>query len=163
MVSVTRVYHEALLRHFADLRDQRHGDAVTREDKEKLFAEAVALLDPVARQALDEINEDLILATGTVTATGVTRSPDGSEALWQLSWPDQAAAGVGPVTIRAHYGRAFHHPHLAGGTVGHWPLNVFTPEQAAAELPTLHTIAAADLHNLVFQADFRIIPATTRG
>ena len=50
---------------------------------------------------------------------------------------------------------------LAGGTVGDWPLNVFNSDQATAELPTLRASAAADLHNLVFQADFRIVPATT--
>ena len=32
----------------------------------------------------------------------------------------------------------------------------------AAELPTLRAIAAADLHNLVFQLDYRIVPAITR-
>jgi hypothetical protein len=36
---------------------------------------------------------------------------------------------------------------------------VFDEEQAAAELPTLRAIASADIHNLVFQRDFRIIPA----
>ena len=124
--------------------------------------EAIDLLDPVARQVLAELNEDLLLGSGNVTASGMTRSPDGgTEALWQLSWPEQATAKVEPITIRAHYGRAFHHPHLAGGTVGDWPLNVFNSDQATAELPTLRTIAAADLHNLVFQADFRIVPATT--
>ena len=53
-------------------------------------------------------------------------------------------------------------PASAGGTVGDWPLNVFDDEQAAAELPTLRAIAAADIHNLVFQVggDVRIIPAT---
>jgi hypothetical protein len=41
------------------------------------------------------------------------------------------------------------------------PLNVFDEAQAAAELPTLRAMAAADLHNLVFQlgGDVRIIPA----
>lgn len=34
-----------LLRHFADLRDGSHGGAVTRQDKEALFAAAVDLLD----------------------------------------------------------------------------------------------------------------------
>jgi hypothetical protein len=57
----------------------------------------------------------------------------------------------------------FHHPHLRGATAGTWPLNVFDDEQARAELPVLRAIAAADLHNLVFQRDFRIVPATTRG
>jgi hypothetical protein len=69
----------------------------------------------------------------------------------------------GPVVIRAHYGRGFHHPHLSGATLGHWPLNVFDAEQAQAELPTLRAIAAADLHNRVFEASYRIIPATTAG
>jgi hypothetical protein len=43
--------------------------------------------------------------------------------------------------------------------VGDWALNVFDEEQAAAELPTMRAIASADIHNLVFQRDFHIIPA----
>lgn len=153
----------ALLRHFADLRDGTHGDVVSRRDKEGLFGAAVALLDPQARRALAELDADLLLGTGEYTATGVRRAPDGGlEAIWALSWPEQRAAGVPPITLRAVYGAGFHHPHLRGGTVGEWPLNVFTPGQAAEELPTLRVIAAADLHNLVFLRDFRIVPATSR-
>ncbi len=153
----------ALLRHFADLRDGTHGNAVSRQDKERLFAAAVALLDPYARQVLDEINQVLLVGTGKVHASGVTRSPDGgSMASWTLSWPEQRLANIRPITIEAHYGMGFHHPHLRGGTVGEWPLNVFDDDQAAAEVPTLRAIAAADLHNLVFQRDYRIVPAITR-
>ena len=152
---------EALLRHFADLRDGTHGSAVTRPGKEHLFREAVTLLDPYARQALEEVNAQLLLGTGKVGATGARRSADGGvDALWTLSWPQQHAAGINPVIIRAFYGSGFHHPHLQGGTVGEWPLNIFTRQQACAELPTLRAVVAADLHNLVFQRDFRIIPAT---
>ena len=162
---MTLIHHRALLRHFADLRDGNHGDTVvvtSRADKERLFAEAVTLLDPVARRVLDELNTDLLLDTGTVEATGARQASDGGvEAHWTLTWPEQARAGIAPITIRAHYGRGFHHPHLGGGTVGEWPLNVFDAEQAAAELATLRAIAAAELHNLVFQANFRIVPATT--
>jgi hypothetical protein len=43
-----------------------------------------------------------------------------------------------------------------------WPLNVFTVSDAADQLPILRAITTADLHNLVFQADYRIIPAVTR-
>src|SRR5258708_36546171 len=64
-------YTGELLRHFADLRDGTHGDARSRRDKERLFTAAVALLDPHARRALREINTDLLLGTGEVTATGV--------------------------------------------------------------------------------------------
>jgi hypothetical protein len=48
-------------------------------------------------------------------------------------------------------------------TVGDWPLNVFDEEQAAAELATLRATASADIHNLVFQRDYRIIPAIVSG
>jgi hypothetical protein len=155
---------EALRRHFADLRDGTHGDVRSREDKERLFAEAVTLLDPYARQVLEEIDRELLLGTGTVNATGVIPAPDGGVvADWTLSWPEQRRENIDPVTVSAYYGRGFHHPHLRGATVGHWPLNVFDAEQAAAELPVLRAIAAADVHNLVFQRDYRIIPATVRG
>jgi hypothetical protein len=156
-------YTAELLRHFADLRDGTHGGAVSRPDKERFFTAAVALLDPHARQSLEEINTDLLLGTGEVTATGARRSPDGIEAVWALSWPEQRAAGINPIVIRAYYGAGFHHPHLRGGTAGDWPLNVFDEEQAAALVPTLRAVASADLHNLVFQRDYRIIPAITGG
>jgi len=150
----------ALIRHFSDLRDRTHGGSVSREDKEAHFAHAVELLAPVARQALEEINTHLLLDTGRVVATGLQRDAHGGlSASWGLAWPEQLAAGVAPVTLLADYGIGFHHPHLRGGTVGDWPLNVFTQEQAAEELPMLRAIAAADLHNLVFQSDYRIVPA----
>jgi len=43
-----------------------------------------------------------------------------------------------------------------------WPLNVFDESDAAAQLPVLRAVVAADVHNLVFQADYRIIPAVTQ-
>ncbi|MBA8955203.1 hypothetical protein ACFQU9_12145 [Actinomadura namibiensis] len=154
--------HDALLRHFADLRDGTHGDhARGRADKEALFHRAVALLDPHARRALAEADAELLLGGGRIEATGVRRDPDGGlHARWTLSWPRQRRAGIPPITLHAFYGAGFHHPHLRGGTVGDWPLNVFTPDQAAAELPTLRAIAAADAHNLVFLRDYRVIPAS---
>jgi len=155
----------ALLRHFDDLRDGTHGGATSRKEKEQFFVAAVSLLDPDVRQALEEVNTYLLLGTGDVTTSGVRRSTDGGiEAVWRLSWPEQRAAGIQPVIIRAYFGSGFHHPHLQSGTAGDWPLNVFDEEQAAAELPTLRALAAVDVHNLVFQmgGDVHIIPATVR-
>src|SRR5258705_9874170 len=97
-------YTAELLRHFADLRDGTHGGASSRSGKERLFTAAVALLDPYARQPLEEINTDLLLGTGEVTATGVRRGGDGLDAVWALSWPEQETAAVDPIVIRAYYG-----------------------------------------------------------
>jgi hypothetical protein len=152
----------ALLRHFGDLRDGSHGGATSRHEKERLFAEAVALLDPYARQTLAELDADLLLDTGETTVTGVRRSATaGLNSIWALTWPEQRAARINPIVIRAYLGIGSPHPHLQGGTVGDWPLNVFDEHQAAAELPALRTIAAGEIHNLVFQTggDYRIIPA----
>ncbi|TJZ99938.1 hypothetical protein [Actinacidiphila oryziradicis] len=155
-------YTAELLRHFADLRDGVHESAVSRQDKEGLFARTVPLLDPYARQALSEINDDLLLGTGEILATGIRSTNDGVDAIWALTWPEQRDAGIGPITLRAFYGAGFHHPHLRGGTVRDWPLNVFTEEQAAAKLATFREIASAEVHNLVFQRDYRLIPATVK-
>ncbi|MCK9294715.1 MAG: hypothetical protein M0P70_06485 [Desulfobulbaceae bacterium] len=151
---------QGLLRHFADLRDATHGNAVSRQDKEELFAVAVEFLDRYARQALAEMNAALLLGQGVITATGLTRYPDGDlAATWSLGWHEQEQRRIAPVTLQAFFGQAFLHPHLRGATVGNWPLNVFSDADAALELPTLRAIASADLHNLVFQSDYRIIPA----
>jgi hypothetical protein len=79
--------------------------------------------------------------------------------------PERHAAGIDPVVIRAYLGSGFAHPHLQRGTIGDWPLNVFDEEQAATDLPTMRAMAAADIHNLVFQlgGDIRVIPATVKG
>jgi hypothetical protein len=83
-------------------------------------------------------------------------------ATWQLTWPEQQVVRVPPIMLHAYFGASFHHPHLRGGTVGDWPLNVLSVQDATDQLPMLRAIATGDLHNLVFQADYRIIPAATR-
>ena len=163
MDSLRPEYTAELLRHFADLRDGTHGGARSRRDNERLFAAAFVLLDPHARQPLHEMNTYLLLGTGEVTATEVLSRGDGVDAVWALSWPEQHAIGINPIIIRAFYSGRAHHPQLQGGTVGDWALNVFDEEQAAAEVPTLRAIASAEIHNLVFQRDYRIIPAMLSG
>ena len=154
----------SLLRHFSDLRDGVHGGAASRHDKEMRFAEEVDLLSPVARQALSEVNTYLLLDSGAVSETGLQRSADGGmSAAWELSWPEQRNVRVPPIMLHAYFGAGFHHPHLRGATVGDWPLNVFSFQDATDQLPILRAIATSDLHNLVFQSDYRIIPAVTRA
>jgi hypothetical protein len=154
----------SLIRHFSDLRDGVHGGAVSRHDKDARFAQEVELLSPIARQALSEVNAYLLLDSGTLSETGLQRSADGGlSATWEVSWPEQRQARVPPVMLHAYFGATFHHPHLRGGTVGDWPLNVFDVQDAKDQLPILRAIATSDLHNLVFQADYRIIPAVMKN
>jgi hypothetical protein len=151
---------EALIRHFSDLRDGIHAGRSTRQGKESAFEHTVGLLDVPARRVLAEFNEHLLLGTGEVQATALSRDPQGGTyAAWRLTWPEQRAAGIDPISLIAHYGANFHHPHLRGATVGEWPLNAFDQDQAAELIPVLRAIAGADLHNLVFQRDWRIVPA----
>ena len=149
----------ALFRHFADLRDGSGGAATSRQEKERVFAEAVALLDPYAGQALGEIDAELLLGTGEITATGVRRSVTaGLESVLVNRMATAACGPHRPDRDSCDFCIGSPHPHLRGGTVGDWPLNVFDAHQAAAELCTLRTIAAAENHNLVFQTggDYRL-------
>jgi hypothetical protein len=156
-------YITSLIRHFEDLRDGTHGGSASRKDKEAHFEKAVQLLAPVARQVLTEMNTSLLLDTGEITETGLRRTADGGLiASWTLSWPGQQAAGVEPIALEAYFGGGFHHPHVRGTTVHDWPLNVFSKEDAAAQLSILRAIASSDLHNLVYRADYRIVPAVNR-
>ncbi|MFJ2092218.1 hypothetical protein ACIOEW_23540 [Streptomyces sp. NPDC087901] len=151
---------DALVRHFTDLREGTHAGHADRPSKETAFSEAAELLDAPARQVLAEFDTHLLLGTGTIRATGLRRDQYGGHfAAWRLTWPEQRRAGITALTLHAHYGAGFHHPHLRGATVAEWPLNVFTPAQAAELVPTFRAIVAADLHNLVFQRDWRIVPA----
>jgi len=131
-------------------------------DKESHFEKAVQLLAPIARQVLDEVNTTLLWGTGRLTESGLRSTPDGGlNASWALTWPEQRAAGVEPIVLQAHFGGGFHHPHLRGTTVRDWPLNVFSEEDAAEQLSILRAIASSDLHNLVYESDYRIVPAVT--
>lgn len=160
----TEPYLVALRRHAEDLRDGTHGGAGPRADKEGLFQRAVVFIDPVAREALTEVNDTLLEGSGEIGDTGVQRSGDGSLTRnWTLSWPEQRERGISPVTISAWFGGSFHHPHLRGATVHDWPLNVYDEVDAETLMPTLRGIVAADVHNLIFRADWRIIPVVRRS
>ena len=160
--STMPAYITSLIRHFEDLRDGTHGGSASREDKEAHFEKAVQLLAPFARQVLNEMNVNLLRDTGQLTESGLRRTPDGGlNASWALSWPEQRAAGIEPIVLQADFGGGFHHPHLRGTTVRDWPLNVFSEEDAAAQLSILWAIASSDLHNLVYLSDYRIVPVVT--
>lgn len=150
----------AIMRHVEDLRDGTHGGVGSRGDKEELFGRAVEWLTPVAQEVLDEANEVVLLGTGAVADSGLRRDDEGTLLRsWTLGWPQQAERRLAPVSLTAWFGSGFHHPHLRGATVHDWPLNLYAEPDAVELLPVLRSVITADLHNLVFQADWRIIPA----
>jgi hypothetical protein len=150
----------ALRRHCEDLRDGTHAGVADRADKERVFQRTVELLDPVARQALAEADRFLLEGSGEIHDDGLERTRDGTlSQSWRLSWPEQRERGIPPVTLTAWFGGGFHHPHLRGATVHDWALNVYDESDAQELIPVLRGIVAADIHNLIFQADWRIIPA----
>jgi hypothetical protein len=109
------------------------------------------------------VNTSVLLDTGQLTETELRRtSVVGLTRSWILSWPKQQAAGVEPIALHAYFGDGFHYRHLRGATVHGWPRNVFSDKNAAAQLSILRAIASSDLHNLVYQADYRIVPAENR-
>jgi hypothetical protein len=153
----------ALRRHCEDLRDGTHAGVADRAGKERVFRRTVELLDPVARQVLAEVDEFLLERAGEIGDSGLEDAGDGTlSRSWRLSWPQQRDRGIAAVTLTAWFGGSFHHPHLRGATVHDWPLNVYDQTDARELIPVLRAIATADVHNLVFQADWRIIPAVLR-
>lgn len=153
--------HGSLLRHFADLRDRSHGGATTRRGKETAFERGVELLAPVVREVLITFDDHLLLGGGEIEDLAIRRDPQGGlVAGWILTWDQQRRSGVAAVQVIAHYGAGFHHPHLRGGTIAEWPLNVADGEQARGQRALVEAIVAAEFHNLVFLADYRIVPAT---
>jgi hypothetical protein len=134
-----------------------------RAGKERVFRRTVELLDPVARQVLAEVDEFLLERAGEIGDSGLEDAGDGTlSRSWRLSWPQQRDRGIAAVTLTAWFGGSFHHPHLRGATVHDWPLNVYDETDARELIPVLRAIATADVHNVVFQADWRIIPAVLR-
>jgi hypothetical protein len=96
----------ALLRHFRGLRDGTHDGVAALEDKQASFARAVPLVAPVAQQALEEINEQLLANSGSVSESGLQRGGGGSSASWTLSWAGQQQADGGSNPGRADLVRA---------------------------------------------------------
>jgi hypothetical protein len=154
---------EDLFRHLDDLRTNSYEGAGPRADRDEVFRRATALLDPVVTAILDEADAALLDGTGEVV--GEPAAGDGRGGLvarWSLSWPAQRELGVDPVTVVAWYGATFTHGHLAGASLGHWPLQVGDEQDAERQAPIVRAIVEAELHQRVFDASWRVIPGYTR-
>jgi hypothetical protein len=155
---------EDLFRHLDDLRTNSYEGAGPRAERNEVFRRAAELLDPVVTGILEEV--DAALLDGT---SELTREPAGDDgrgglvARWSLSWPAQRDRGVDPVAVVAWFGASFSHGHLAGSSLGNWPLQVVDARDAERQGPIVRAIVEAELHQRIFDArSWRVIPGYTR-
>lgn len=148
------------VRHLADLEQGAYEGAQDPAERVAVFDRAVRHLDPVVRDVLNAANRLYLRGTGTISLDDPVG--DGREAVWSLSWPEQrgatrrpALAGppeVGPVKIRALFPEGWTHGHLGGEHVGHWPLQILGPQDAARQRDVLWAIVEAELHEWIYSA-----------
>ena len=160
-----------LLRHLQDLRSGTYEGAMSRGAKEAVYRQGITLLRSVAVEILEEANTLFLNGTGNVQVIGPQE--DGSGGLvtrFELSWPQQRAARVmrgpngplQPVRLVVNYSQGFHHPHLSGSTAGFWPFQVTSAADAERQKGILAAIVELELHQRIFETDWRILPISSQ-
>ena len=172
MLATPRAWIDGLRRHLEDLRTDSYEGAVG-PGREARYRSAFDLISIAATGVLADINELLLRGTGDLSVQ--PPGPDGHGGLigsWMLSWPALREASnrmtgkaLSPVTISAVWPAGFVHPHLvAGGTVNPradslvaWPMQVASAEEAAQQESLLWAIAAAEVHDRIYQSSWRVV------
>lgn len=158
-----------LLRHLQDLRTGTYEGVENRDAKEELYRRGVQLLTPIAVAVLEEANALFLKNTGSLQVIGPERdNTNGLVTRFELSWPEQRTAHVTrgiprplePVCILVDYSQNFLHPHLAGSTAGHWPFQVVNEIDAQRQRGILAAIVELELHQRIFETDWRILPVS---
>ena len=172
MLETPRAWIDGLRRHLEDLRTDSYEGAVGPE-REAHYRAAFDLLSIAATGVLADINELLLGGKGDISIQ--PPGPDGHGGLigsWMLSWPALREArsritgkDLSPVTISAVWPAGFVHPHLvAGGAINPraeslvaWPMQLTSAEEAAQQEPLLWAIAAAEVHDRIYQSSWRVV------
>lgn len=158
-----------LLRHLHDLRMGTYEGTESRETREELYRRGIQLLTPVALAVLNEANALFLKNTGSIQIIGPERdATNGLVTKFELSWPEQRAAhsrrepfkALEPVRIVVDFSQNFLHPHLAASAAGHWPFQVVNEADAERQRSILSAIVELELHQRVFETDWRILPVT---
>lgn len=158
-----------LLRHLHDLRTGTYEGVQTRKEKEELYMKGIELLTPVAIAILEEANNVFLQRTGEIRVVGPKENGSGElETRFELSWPEQQSAlnrhasrePLKPVCIIVNYSQNFLHPHLSGSTAGHWPFQVTSEADAERQKGILSAIVELELHQRIFETDWRILPVS---
>lgn len=161
-----------LLRHLEDLRSGTYEGAMSRGAKEVVYRQGINLLKSDAVEILEEANTMFLNGTGNVQMIGPEE--DGSGGLvtrFELSWPEQRAARImrgpngplQPVRIVVNYFQGVLHPHLSGSATGFWPFQVTSAADARRQRGVLAAIVELELHQRVFETDWRILPISSQS
>lgn len=159
---------EDLMRHLADLRSVAYESAVGRDAQQRTFQAATRLLGPVVEEILGDVNERLLLRSGSISTEQAETQPDGASVRWSLTWPDQRAAIVratgmplDPISVVGRLRPSHIHGHLGGSYFGDWPLQIVSVADARRQAPIVLAIVEAELHQRIFEAggNWRLIPA----
>ncbi len=160
-----------ILRHLQDLRTGTYEGVQSRKAKEELYLKGIKLLTPVAIAILEEANHLFLQGTGEMQVVGPKDNNSGElETRFELSWPEQRAAYTThvsrepppPVCIVVNYSQNFLHPHLSGSTVGYWPFQVTSKADADRQKGILSAIVELELHQRIFETDWRILPVSQK-
>lgn len=157
-----------IFRHLEDLRTRSYEGVHEWDSKLDLFWRAMALLDPVVRRVMDEVDETFLDRTGGVNHRRGEDRDGGAWAHWELSWPAQREAQgrdggrVQPIQVIATFLRGSPHPHLSGSVAGMWPCQVTDEGDAARQETIIRAIVETELHQRIFDGRWRIVPAFAR-
>ena len=163
----TAIRADDLLRHLQDLRTGTYEGVQSRGEKEDVYRRGIELLRPVAVAILEEANTMFLQGSGSIQVIGPgDDGSDGLETRFELSWPEQQVAQVTrgprgplqPVRIIVNYSQGFLHPHLSGSSAGYWPFQVTSQADAERQKGILAAIVELELHQRIFETDWRIIP-----
>ena len=163
----TAIRADDLLRHLQDLRTGTYEGVQSRGEKEDVYRRGIELLRPVAVAILEEANTMFLRGSGSIQVIGPGDDGSGGlETRFELSWPEQRAGQVTrgprgplqPVRIIVNYSQGFLHPHLSGSSAGYWPFQVTSQADAERQKGVLAAIVELELHQRIFETDWRIIP-----
>ena len=121
----------------------------------------------VAMEILDEANTLYLKGTGNVQIIGPEEDGYGGLVTrFELTWPEQRVAQVirgpngplQPVRIVVNYSQGELHPHFSGSTAGFWPFQVTSEADAGRQKGILAVIVELELHQRIFETDWRILP-----
>jgi hypothetical protein len=67
------------------------------------------------------------------------------------------------VRIVVNYSQGELHPHLSGSNAGFWPFQVTSEADAGRQKGVLAAIVELELHQRIFETDWRILPSDGRS